>query len=289
MRAAVGPFALAKGAAYFMTGRRSWQTHHVGFLHLTIEAEPRTGTVGEPSSELDFQRRHDLSDATSELVDVLEEHRLAATWAVADPAHAAVTASLALSAVAHELALLGDRPWLGPTAGRKRFAHELARRVSQARARGIELSTLVPRVASVAEHIDLVVKHGIRAVVAVDNETSRPCRVVTPRVLHYGVWEIAATDRLPLPATWSPVGRWRLHRSLRRAAAEAAMIHWVIDATAVAQQGRSAVQLIAGLLRRAAQLRDRGLLRVETLGAAAVRLSQLPATAPQRSILRAAA
>ena len=272
-----------------MTGRRSWHTHHVAHLHLTVEAEPRTGTATEPASGLDFERHGGLSEATRGLVELLEEHRLAATWAVGDPAHSVVTAIVALCEMPHELALLGDCHWLGPTAGRKRFAHELARRVSQARAKGIHLSTLVPRVAPVAEHIDLIVKHEIRTVVAVDREVTRPCVVVTPVLLHYGVWEFAATDRLPQLAAWSPLRGWRLHRSLRRAANEAATIHWVIDLAAVAEQGRSAVKAITGLMRQTAQLRDRGLLRVETLGAAAARLSELPATKPQRSILRAAA
>ena len=42
-------------------------------------------------------------------------------------------------------------------------------------------------------------------------------------------------------------------------------------------------------MRRIAELRDRGLLRVETLGTAAARLSDLPAATPQRSILHARA
>ena len=41
-------------------------------------------------------------------------------------------------------------------------------------------------------------------------------------------------------------------------------------------------------MRRVAKLRDRGLVQVETLGAAAARLSDLPVATPQRSILRRA-
>jgi hypothetical protein len=273
----------------FMAGRRTWQTFHVGSFHLTVEAEPLTGGTAPHWSGLSLERHRNLSDVTRELIDVLEGLRLPATWAVGDPAHSAVTALVASSELPHELALLGDRHWLGPTAGRKRFAHELARRVSQARAAGIHLTTLVPRVASVAEHIDLVVKHGFRAVVGVDNGVPRHCRLVAPQVLHYGVWELSASDRLPQRPTWTPIGNWRLLRSIRRASAEAATIHWVIDAAAVAEQGRSAVKRIAGLLRQTAPLRDRGLLRVETLGGVAARLSELPASTPQRSILRTAA
>jgi hypothetical protein len=281
--------ALAIGAAKYMTGRRSWHKHHVGNLHLTIEAEPRTETASEHASTMRFERHRDLSDVTRELVDVLEQRRLAATWAVGDPAHSAVTGLVTLSAVPHELALLGDRPWVGPTAGRKRFAHELARRVAQARAKGIPVATLLPRVASVEEHVDLIVKHDIRAVVAVDGEPGAGREIATPTVLHYGVWQFAVTSQLPRPAAWSPLGRWKFQRSLGRAARDASTIHWVIDASELAQQGRSAMQSLIGLLQQVTQLRDRGLLRIETLGAAAARLSELPAARPQRSILRPAA
>jgi hypothetical protein len=46
--------------------------------------------------------------------------------------------------------------------------------------------------------------------------------------------------------------------------------------------------MIAWLMRRVATLRDRGLVRVETLRSAAARLSDVPTVKPQRSILRAA-
>jgi hypothetical protein len=39
-------------------------------------------------------------------------------------------------------------------------------------------------------------------------------------------------------------------------------------------------------VRQIANLRDRGIIRVETLGAAVAQLADLPAAAPQRSILR---
>jgi hypothetical protein len=268
--------------------RRTWQTHRVGYLHLTVEAEPLVATLTKQSS---WQKRGEiggLPTVTKQLVELLDTHRLPATWAVGDPAHSATTALVTLSPVQHELALLGDQHWLGPTAGRTRFARELARRVAQARAQGIDLVTIVPRVATVAEHIDLVVKQGIRAVMATSNASSGRNRAPTTRALHYGVWEFSPSERLPLESSWLLAG-WKLYRSIRRAAVEISSFHLVIDAAAVEQQGRWVMGSIARLARRVALLRDRGLLRVETLGAAAARLSDLPAATPQRSILRVAA
>lgn len=264
-----------------LANRHSWQKHRVGHVHLTVEAEPA-------DIDRNLQRHRGLSQVTEQLFEIFSRYRLPATWAVGDPAHSAVTALVTLAEPRHGLALLGDRYWIGQTAGRTRFARELARRVSQARTAGIEVVTLVPRVASVSEHIDLVVKHGLRAVVdsavpSASRQTSRG-----PRALHYGVWEFSAMERLPLPASWLPGSTWRLARSIRRAGHVAGTAHLVIDASAVEEVGRSAVSAIDWLMRRVAVLRDRGLVQVETLSAAADRLSNLPAATPQRSILRAA-
>jgi hypothetical protein len=254
----------------------------VGHLHLTIETEPA-------DIDRNLERHRGLADVTHELVELLDSHRLAATWAMGDPAHSATTTLLTLSEIKHEVALLGDRHWLGPDAGRKRFANELSRRVSQARAAGIELNTFMPRIAPIAEHVDLVVKHGIHAVVGVNSEENGRSQSIVPHALHYGVWEFATTTRLPLRATWLSGAARKSIRSIRRAAREMATMHLLIDAAALEQDGPAAMNSVARLIREIGHLRERGLIRVETLGAAATRLSDLPVATPQRSILRLAA
>ena len=265
-----------------MANRRSWQPHHVGYVHLTVEAEPT-------DVDRNLNRHRGLAKVTDELFEMFNRHRLPATWAVGDPAHSAATGLVAGSETKHGLALLGDRYWIGKTAGRTRFARELARRVSQSRTAGIETVTLVPRVAPVAEHIDLVVKHGICAVVATAGETTKRPAATGVRALHYGVWEFTATERLPRRTSWLTGSGWWLYRAVRRAAQRADTFHLVIDAAAVETAGRSATRSIERLLRQVAKLRQRELVKVETLSAAAKRLSDLPAAKPQRSILRTAA
>lgn len=265
-----------------MANRRSWQQHHVGYVHLTVEAEPT-------DVDRNLNRHRGLAKVTEQLFEMFNRHRLPATWAVGDPAHSAATALVAGSETKHGLALLGDRYWIGKTAGRTRFARELARRVSQSRTAGIETVTLVPRVAPVAEHIDLVVKHGISAVVATSGEAAKRAATGNVRALHYGVWEFTATERLPLRTSWLTGSGWRLYRTMRRAARQAGTVHIVVDAAAVEAAGRSATRGIERLLKRVARLQQRELVNVETLGAAAKRLSDLPVAKPQRSILRSAA
>ncbi len=265
-----------------LANRRSWQKHHVGHVHLTVEAEPT-------DIDRNLERHRGLAQVTEQLFAMFNRHRLPATWAVGDPAHSAAAALVAASEIKHGLALLGDRYWIGKTAGRTRFARELARRVSQARTAGIETVTLVPRVAPVTEHIDLVVKQGIRAVVETSDGIPNRQATAVPRALHYGVWEFSATQRLPLRSAWLPGRTRRLFQSIRRAANDAATVHLLIDASALEEVGQSATNSIEWLLCRVATLRDRGLVKVETVGAAAARISDLPAATPQQSILRRAA
>jgi hypothetical protein len=276
-----GTLSRSRGSSMPTTNRHSWQQHQVGRVHLTVEAEPA-------DADRNLARHRGLAQVISQLFDVFDRHKLPATWAVGDPAHSAVAALVVASETQHSLAVLGDRYWIGATAGRTRFARELARRLSQARAAGIQAEVLVPRVAPVAEHIDLIVKQGVRAVLATNGETKRPASRI-PRALHYGVWEFAITDRFPMRSSWLSGGDWTLHRRLRRAAREAATFHLLIDASALEEAGRSATNKVERLMRRVANLRDRGIIQVETLAQAADRLSDLPATTPQRSILRPAA
>jgi hypothetical protein len=191
--------------------------------------------------------------------------------------------------VAHELAILGDPNWLGPLAGRTRFARELARRISQARTNGLDVQTLVPRTASIERHIDLVVKQRITAVAGVDSKTPGTRKFTTPRAMHYGVWEFPVAGNLPLRSTWLSTGGWYSWRCIRRAVAESATFHLLIDAPSVCEEGRRAEKTLAWLMRRVANLRDRGLVCIETLRTAAARLADVPTVTPQQSILRRAA
>lgn len=263
------------------THRRTWQTHHTANVLVTVELDP----VADSHST---ERHRGLAELTKRLVDSFNTHRLPATWAVNDPAHSAATSLVVRSPIAHEMAILGDPNWLGTTAGRTRFARELARRVSQARASGITIRSLVPRVESVKPHIDLVIKQQIIAISAVESPASGS-GWPAPNALHYGVWEIPVADRLPRRWLWFFEGGWSALRKMRRASRDAATFHLVVDAPALVHEGARAQSSITWLARQIARLRDRGLVQVETLGAAAARLADRPAATPQRSILHRAA
>jgi hypothetical protein len=263
------------------THHRTWQQYHVGHVNITVQLDSIAGGRN-------LEQHQNMASVTRQLIAIMETARIPATWAVSDPAHSAATSLILKSAVDHELAILGDANWVGPTAGRTRFARELVRRVTQARAAGLNVSTLVPGAASIESHIDLVVKHQITAVAGL-NEPVASRKFTEPRALHYGVWEVPATTALPLPGTWFSSGKWSLWRSIRRTAKEAGLFHLLIDAAAIAALGRREESINNWLVRRISTLRDRGLVRVETLRTTAARLSDVPAVSPQRSILRSVA
>jgi hypothetical protein len=185
------------------------------------------------------------------------------------------------------MAILGDATWVGATAGRTRFARELVRRVMQARATGLEVTSLVPHVASIESQIDLVVKQHITAVAGFESpESSR--RSTAPRAMHYGVWEVPISQHLPLQSSRFFSGKRSLLKRVRRTISDAATFHLVVDAPAVAEAGPGTEKMIGWLAKRIAVLRDRGMIHVETMRSLSARLSNVPAVRPQRSILRAA-
>ena len=160
----VGAYPVVRIVDVAGTSRRKGQ-QRVGYVHWTVEAEPA-------DIDHNFERSRGLAAVTEKLFEMFNRHHQPATWAVGDPAHSASGGSggrlenEALSGAAGRSVL--DRQDGGPDAVRP----GARRRVSQARAAGIETVTLVPRVASVAEHMDLVVKHDIHAVVATSGETA---------------------------------------------------------------------------------------------------------------------
>jgi hypothetical protein len=262
------------------TNQHTWQQHHVGQFLLTIKLDSvETGRS--------IERHHGIADVAKRLIALADSHRLPVTWGVSDPAHSAATSLIMRSAIEHELAILGDENWVGPTAGRTRFARELIRRVAQARSTGLEITSLVPHVAPIDNHIDLIVKQSITAVAGFELPDTTQ-RSMAPRALHYGLWELPISKRLPLETKRLFGNHWGFWKGIRRFTREAGTFHLLIDAPAFADGRRSSETIVEALTKRIALLRDRGIVRVETLRSAAARLADVPVARPQRSILRVA-
>jgi hypothetical protein len=262
------------------THHRTWQHFHIGHINITVQLD----STAEHRS---VERHQELAGVARQLIDTMNAEHLPVTWAVSDPAHSAATSTIIKSSVEHELAILGGSNWVGPTAGRTRFARELVRRVTQARCAGLSVTTFVPAVASVDGQIDLVVKQQITALAGVVGSAVHVTN--EPRALHYQVWEVPVTAKLPLPSAWFGSGKRALLRRIEQTASEAGTFHLLIDAAELAANSRRDDATITWIMNRLATLRNRGLVQIETLRATTARLSDVPAISPQRSILRGVA
>ena len=220
--------------------------------------------------ELDIEqqaqgRDGELETVTTQLRELLRRADIGATWAVADPALSAATQQILAAGMDHEIAVLGDRSWVGHGAGRARFARELTRRVLSARAAGLPVTTLALRHAELDEHLDLLVKTGI-SVVRGCTPASGATRPTRSSWLRHGVWEAAATMSFPTPRRWFRfVDRWTANRALRSAVRERGSIHLVVDAARLVDSDGAGLRTIEMVLQCASRLRDRGDLHIAPL------------------------
>jgi hypothetical protein len=253
-----------------------------GILALSIDVELAT-------LNHDPDQRRALEAITGRLVDLVGKHSHSATWAVADPAVSAATERVMGLGAPQEMAVLGDATWVGPIAGRGRFARELQRRVTAGRAAGLNISTLVLRDCQLGEHWELLVKHGLSVLCEMRGGKAAPAEE-RPVVLHYGLTSVPVSLVAPLRRRWLsrvPVGEAR--RGIDRAAAGCGLFHLAINALALAGRGPAGLRQLDRVLRHADARRREGTLSIETLSAAARHWSDVPRAAPAQSILRAAA
>jgi hypothetical protein len=170
-----------------------------------------------------------------------------------------------------EVGVLNEAPWSDLVATRKRCWAELAGRSAALVAAGAQVTSLLVHDGPCELPLDLLAKHGIRAV--------RPAPLATPqtsrwrqlllgllqaqrreapaRALRHGIWQLASGPCLPAPTfrkTW---------RSLARASGGPLCV--TIDLprlTGGAEHGWAAIESI---VQRAGQLRDAEQLHVQTM------------------------
>ncbi|HTU26132.1 MAG TPA: hypothetical protein VMF30_12075 [Pirellulales bacterium] len=260
---------------------------HNGILAISVDLELDVTRHGG-------DQQKSLETVGRQLAELLARHRLPATWAVADPAVSAATDRILAANPAHEIAILGDRTWVGPEADRPRFARELTRRVTRGRTAGLAISTLLLRGTDLDSHLDLAVKQGITAVARVEATPaagwivrSRP--EVSP--LRFGLWQLPTQIALPSQRTWrfwrSPARQARAE--LAHAVREHNVFHLSISGLAAADHSRSVLRTLDRLMVDVARARESGQLVVETLTATARRLAGPRQATPARSILQPAA
>ncbi|QDU27985.1 hypothetical protein ETAA8_30770 [Anatilimnocola aggregata] len=207
-----------------------------------------------------------LDDLTPELVALLDSHAIPATWAVADPARSAATEPVLASTQPHELAVLGDRSWLGWGAGGSRANRELARRINGAAARQITIRTLVlHNESSFANGLPLA-ELGIRAIrQPIGHEV---VRAVSMAGLPHDLQLAEQVQRVTLPTWWS----WwdwqsQLATQFRRTSLFPGHVacHLGIDAQQLCDAGPRGLHRLDQLLGQLNHLRERQGLAIQTL------------------------
>lgn len=250
--------------------------------------------------ELDPQRRlvdqlRGLEDVTGRLIQLFGKYQAPATWAVADPSVSAATERLVAAKLGHEIAILGDRTWVGREAGRTRFAKELGRRVMRGRGAGLEVSSLLLRDVELEDNLDLLVKHDITAL-RTPFEAPRfswfSRRATShPQPLRFGLWHLPAMQRLPGASRWRSGGGGlrTAKRGIEQAIADFGVYHLVVDGLQLASRRGSALRVLERVLRYAVRRRDQQVLQIATLQKVAGQLRGEQHATPARSILRPAA
>jgi hypothetical protein len=244
--------------------------------------------------ELDIDRQNGvggqrLDQIRGELVEMTRASAIPATWAVADPALSAATEPILAAGCDHEIAVLGDRAWIGPGCGRVRLDRELARRFTAARQGGVPVSTLVLRNVEQVPDLDLLLDHGVAAIRSPAVATAAETRRQAAPPIRFGIWHPPRAWAVPARSAWWAPAAWLLHREIKRAIRRGQTLHLAIDAPRLMDASQPPLETIATTLRYAAARRDAGQLAIQTIGQLAAEALQSRAALPSRSILRPAA
>jgi hypothetical protein len=244
--------------------------------------------------ELDLEHQDNrlqqrLDDLRTRLVDLTKEYRVPATWAVADPALSVATESILATDCGHEIAVLGQRAWLGPGCGRARLGRELARRFAGARKAGIPVGTLALRDVDQILDLDLLLDHGVSAIRGPAVDTPTLARKLGTPPIRFGLWQTPAAVRIPPRTAWWLPAAWAVRHEIKQAIRQQSLAHFEIDAAQIVAAPDHSLGLIAATLEFAAAKREAGLLAIASIGQIAARLLSVRTAAPSRSILQPAA
>jgi hypothetical protein len=203
-----------------------------------------------------------FDNVSRRLVELFRSRQIAATWSVADPAVSSATDLIRAGHPQNEIAILGDRSWIGTGAGRERFSRELRRRLERAKCVGIPCSTLVVRQSEFGGNLDLLAPAGVDAIVrhADGGVVSSP----SAELVYSGIVGVTSSLRLPMRQWWDwSHGTRKALRMLRELIARTREMHLILDAAQIAQRKGRSMHAIGRFLDRVVELRQAG--HVETL------------------------
>ena len=233
------------------------------------------------------QGQQRLETVTAGLVELLDGQGISATWGVSNPALSAARDIILAAKSRQEVAVLGERFWLGDGTTPSRLAQEFERRFEGARRAGLEVSTLVLR--QTAEHLDLnlLLGHGITAVRGPAVAASADAAIPRASAMRYGLWQVQSPILIPLSGSWWQSEPWAFRQRLKEAALREMPLNLVLDAGKMAEHNDLGLPAVAAAMRKLGQMQDNQRLRFETLGELARHHLSRRASQPSRSVLAA--
>jgi hypothetical protein len=230
----------------------------------------------------------------AEALQRLNDRQMVATLAF-DEVDVSSLEQLDLTSQRHELAILARTVWYSVGNRRSQFSDELSRHILNAQAAGCSPTTLALPAGHLAEHLDLLVKHGISAVRTTRKGASRGfwswwrgkqdtvAADSQPHSLRWGLWEFDGSLEL------SRQGLRRVNRTISAAAAASALAHIVVDLALLAGQGAAGWKQFERMLDQVDELRREQTIELLTVAAFVASLTRTRHSPPARSILRPAA
>lgn len=233
------------------------------------------------------QGQQRLEAVTAGLVELLDHQGISATWGVSNPALSAAREMILAAKSRQEVAVLGERFWLGDGTSPSRLAQEFQRRFEGARRTGLVVSTLVLRQA--AEHLDLnlLLGHGITAVRGPAVAASAHAALTRGGAMRYGLWQVESPILIPLSGSWWQAEPWAFRQLLKNAALREMPLNLVLDAGKMAELSDLGLPVMAAVIRKLGQMQNNEQLRFETLGELSRYHLSRRASQPSRSVLAA--
>ncbi|MFN0017890.1 MAG: hypothetical protein ACKVP0_06495 [Pirellulaceae bacterium] len=228
-----------------------------------------------------------LAIVTAELVELLDHHGIAATWGVSNPALSAARDAILAAKTRQEVAVLGERFWLGDGTTPSRLAQEFERRFVGARQDRPKATTLLLRHS--AEHLDLnlLLGHGITAVrgpavaATVDKGPTRSGN------MRFGIWQVESPILVPLAGSWWQTEPWAFRQRLNTAVQAGTPLNLVLDAGRMAELSDLGLAAVGPVLQCLGDLQKSRQLCLVTLGELATKHLRRRASQPSRSVLAA--
>ena len=254
-------------------------TANVGILSLVVEVES-TGFEANPAGLL-------------RLASQLDHARIPATWAFPAVRQSEAMQLLLGRIPAADLALLGERHWIGNVISRSVLSQTLDERISLLKELGKHPSSVCLVRATISQHLDLLVKHKIPWIIedtAMSSNGSRNLKKQAgfrPKNSRYGLWIAEPAVSLPGHSTWNRAWQSVSIRSQLKALVSQPGFRIVRIRLAELIESPASWSQLEQLIRTAGRWRARGKLRVESLAGLTLSLRPIR-TAPMRSILRAA-